>query len=70
MQGLSSIVSKTLFYPTLPITMSRRVGKWTTVVDDQVVLGGAPFGWLKKPEKLNKDYGVTGVINLCEGEYT
>lgn len=49
--------------------MSRRVGKWTTVVDDQVVMGGAPFGWLKKPEKLNKDYGVTGVINLCEGEF-
>lgn len=63
---LSAIVSKTLFWPTLPITMSRRVGKWSTIVDDQVVLGGAPFGWLNQPEKLYEDYGVRGVINMCE----
>lgn len=31
---LSAIVSKSLFWPTLPITVSRRVGKWMTRVDD------------------------------------
>lgn len=31
---LSAIVSKSLFWPTLPITVSRRIGKWITRVDD------------------------------------
>mmetsp|Transcript_11864 Transcript_11864/g.28400 ORF Transcript_11864/g.28400 Transcript_11864/m.28400 type:complete len:115 (+) Transcript_11864:1302-1646(+) len=31
---LSAIVSRSLFWPTLPITVSRRVGKWITRVDD------------------------------------
>jgi len=65
-RGLSSIVSKTLFWPTLPITFSKRIGKWSTSVDDVVVLGGAPFGWLNFPKKLHDDYGVRGVINMCE----
>jgi len=55
---LSSIVSKTLFWPTLPITISRRIGKWTTQIDETVVIGGAPFGFLKYPDKLYRDYGV------------
>ena len=63
---LSAIVSKTLFWPTLPITFSRRIGKWVTVVDDDVVLGGAPFGWLGIPEQLRNDHNVMGVINMCE----
>lgn len=65
-RGLSSIVSKTLFWPTLPITVSRRLGKWTTQVDDTVIMGGAPIGWLNVPKKLHEEYGVTSVINLCE----
>ena len=59
-------VSKLLFWPTLPITVSRRIGKWTTVVDNAVVLGGAPFGFLGYPEKLAKKYNVRGVLNMCD----
>ncbi len=56
---LSAFVSKTLFWPTLPITVSRRVGKWMTQIDDTIVMGGAPFGFLNFPERLYKDYGVS-----------
>jgi len=63
---LSAIVSKVLFWPTLPITVSRRIGKWATPIDDTVVLGGAPFGFVNYPERLYNDYGVRGVINMCE----
>jgi len=63
---LSRVVSKTLFWPTIPITISRRIGKWSTVVDNAVVLGGAPFGWCGYPERLNKQFNVKGVINMCE----
>lgn len=31
---LSAVVSQALFWPTLPITVSRRIGKWVTRVDD------------------------------------
>jgi hypothetical protein len=55
---LSSVVSRALFWPTLPITVARRVGKWTTVIDDTVVMGGAPFGFAHLPERLLRDYGV------------
>lgn len=65
-RGLSSVVSKTLFWPTLPITFSKRLGKWTTQVDDTVIMGGAPIGWLNVPKKLQEQYGVKSVINLCE----
>ena len=60
------IVSKVLFWPTIPITIARRIGKWTTVVDNAVVMGGAPFGWYGYPEKLLKQFNVRGVINMCE----
>jgi hypothetical protein len=56
---LSAFVSKTLFWPTLPITVSRRLGKWMTPIDDAVVMGGAPFGFLGYPERLYKDFGVS-----------
>ena len=62
---LGMFTSRLLFWPTLPITVSRRIGKWTTVVDNAVVLGGAPFGFMKYPEKL-RELGVRGVINMCE----
>jgi atypical dual specificity phosphatase len=62
---LSAFVSKALFYPTLPITISRRIGAWSTVIDDTVVIGGAPFGFWGIPEKLH-DFGVRGIVNLCE----
>lgn len=61
---LSGLVSRALFWPTLPITFARRVGQWTTIVDDTVMIGGAPFDALGLPEKLY-DEGVRGVINMC-----
>lgn len=64
---ISRVVSKALFWPTLPITISRRIGKWTTVVDSTVVMGGAPFGGY--PERLAKQFNVRGVINMCD-EYS
>lgn len=60
---LSGVVSKVLFWPTLPITFMRRIGKWSTIVDDTVTIGGVPF--FKFPERLYED-GVRGVINMCE----
>lgn len=56
---LSAFVSKTLFWPTLPITVSRRIGKWMTKIDDTVVMGGAPFGFLNFPERLYNQYNVS-----------
>jgi len=56
---LSAIVSKALFWPTIPITVVRRLGNWETVIDDTVIMGGAPFGFAKIPEKLYDQYGVS-----------
>jgi hypothetical protein len=55
---LSRIVSRALFWPTLPITVMKRLGNWYTVIDDTVIMGGAPFGFAKLPEKLHEQYGV------------
>lgn len=63
---LSSVVSRALFWPTLPITVSRRIGKWTTDVDDIVMIGGAPIGFVGMPERLHDDKAVRGVINMCD----
>jgi len=62
---LAAIVSKVLFYPTLPITASKRIGKWVTPIDKTLVMGGAPFAILDYPRKLKDVYGVGGVINMC-----
>jgi hypothetical protein len=57
---LGRIVSKALFWPTMPLTVSKRIGSWSnTVVDDTVILGGAPFGFCNIPEKLYRNYGVS-----------
>lgn len=58
---LSRIVSKALFWPTMPITVARRIGSWTTVVDDCVIMGGAPFGFAGIPEKLYNDFEVSTI---------
>lgn len=63
---LGRVVSKALFWPTIPITISKRIGKWTTVVDNAVVIGGAPFGWCGYPEKLSRQFNVKGVVNMCD----
>lgn len=63
---LGMVVSRVLFWPTIPITVSRRIGKWTTVVDNAVVLGGAPFGFMDYPQKLYSQFRVRGVLNMCE----
>ncbi|CAB9508812.1 Phosphatidylglycerophosphatase and protein-tyrosine phosphatase 1 [Seminavis robusta] len=66
---LASIVSKVFFWPTLPLTAGKLYGKWSTAIDNTVVLGAAPFGFANVPERLYNEYGVRGVINLCE-EYS
>ena len=63
---IGRVVSRALFWPTIPITISRRLGKWTTVVDDAVVIGGAPFGWCGYPERLSRRFNVRGVVNMCD----
>lgn len=62
---LAAIVSKTLFWPTMPFTVVKRLGAWSTVVDDTVVLGAAPLGIVNFPEKLYKEHNVRGVVNMC-----
>ena len=63
---LGAVVSKLLFYPTLPITAFKRINKWVNRIDDTVVLGGAPFVFLDYPRKLKENYDVGGVINMCQ----
>ena len=59
---ISRVVSHTLFWPTLPLTVVRqrwRLGNdWCTEIDDVVVMGGAPFGFAGFPEKLFHKYDV------------
>ena len=37
-----------------------------TNVDDTVVLGGAPFGFLNIPQRLYEEHNLRAVINMCE----
>jgi hypothetical protein len=62
---LSSIVSQTLFWPTLPITLSKRLGKWYTEIDDTIIMGGAPFNFMKLPELLYDKYKVKYIYFSC-----
>ena len=65
---VSAVVSKVLFWPTLPITFAKRWDNWyDTVVDDKVMLGGAPFGFVGIPERLHEDYGVSFQTKFAEG---
>lgn len=59
---ISRVVSKALFWPSMPITVVRRLGSWTTVIDDTVVMGGAPFGFAGIPEKLYNQCGVSFLL--------
>jgi atypical dual specificity phosphatase len=65
-KNISSVVSRALFWPSMPITASKRIGQWVTRIDETVVMGGAPFGFLQYPQKLHDQYGIQGVINMCE----
>jgi hypothetical protein len=53
-QKYSRIVSKLLFYPTLPITLLMRLGNYWTVVDDTVFLGCAPIDALGVPDSIHR----------------
>lgn len=37
----------------------KRLGKWTTCVDETVMMGGAPFGFAGLPESLHEKHGVS-----------
>jgi hypothetical protein len=66
---LSAAVSSALFWPTLPITAAKRIGRWQTPIDDTVVMGGAPFAFLRYPEKLYYQFGVRALwaLRACVG---
>jgi atypical dual specificity phosphatase len=40
-------------------------GHWMDQIDDTVIMGGAPFGFLNFPDELYRR-GVRGVVNLCQ----
>jgi hypothetical protein len=56
---LSAVVSKALFWPSLPLTVIKRFGSWSTKIDETVLLGGVPLGLVNYPEKLYNEYGVS-----------
>ena len=55
---ISRVVSRALFWPTLPITVAKRLNAWMTRIDDTVLMGGAPFGFAGIPDNLYQQYGV------------
>lgn len=61
---VSKIVSAIFFAPTFPITVLMRLGNYWTPIDDTVILGCAPMGFLGHPQQLHK-LGVRGVVNMC-----
>eukprot|EP01040_Poterioochromonas_malhamensis_P017573 gene17573-20238_t len=61
---IAKVASKILFFPTFPITALLRLGNYWTQVDDTLILGCAPMGFLGHPEQIKK-LGVTGVVNMC-----
>lgn len=61
---IAKVASKFYFYPTFPITAILRLGNYWTPVDDTVIFGCAPMGFLGHPEQLHK-LGVRGVVNMC-----
>ena len=47
--------------------MVKQIGVWCNInVDDTVVLGGAPFGFLNIPQRLYEEHNLRAVINMCE----
>lgn len=61
---ISKIVSKMFFFPTFPFTVILRLGNYWTTIDDTLILGCAPMGFLGHPDDLYK-IGVRGVVNMC-----
>jgi hypothetical protein len=59
-----AFVSKLFFIPTFPITVLMRLGNYWTPVDDTLILGCAPVGFLGHPKELFKQ-NVRGVVNMC-----
>jgi len=64
----SRIVSKVMFYPSMPLTAITRWGNYWTPIDDTLMLGCPPFGFAGHPKELY-NMGVRGVINMCD-EYS
>ena len=60
-ERISRVVSKVMFYPTLPLTYLQRIGNLFTPIDDTVVLGVAPLAILSHPEEMHA-MGVRGLI--------
>ena len=56
---LSRVVSKALFWPTLPLTYLKRRNQWYSRIDDTVLMGAAPFGFAGIPQQLYEQYNVS-----------
>jgi len=67
-RSIARVVSKVMFYPTFPLTAMMRIGNYWTVVDDTIILGCAPMGFLDHPKQMHT-LGIRGVVNMCE-EYS
>ena len=61
---LAKIVSRIFFLPTFPITALLRLGNYWSEIDETILLGCAPMGFLRHPQELYR-LGVRGVINTC-----
>lgn len=67
---LARFAARFYFYPTLPLTYARlcllppRAGLWTPV-DDTVIFGAAPVGFLGHTRRL-AGLGVAAVVNCCD----
>ena len=53
-KSVSRVVSALFFVPTYPITLFLRLNNLWTPIDDTVILGLAPVGFLGHPQKLHK----------------
>lgn len=54
----NALLSKLLFWPTLPFTILKRYKDWVTLLDDDIVaIGGVPLGNL--PKRLQEEMNVS-----------
>ncbi|KAG5182353.1 protein-tyrosine phosphatase-like protein [Tribonema minus] len=67
-EAVGKRVAKLYFWPTMPFTLISRWSNYFTVMDDTVILGGAPLAALGHPDMLHA-LGVHSVLNMCD-EYS
>jgi hypothetical protein len=53
-KNVSRVVSSLFFVPTFPFTVLMRLNNYWTPIDETVILGTAPVGFMGHPEALHK----------------